>query len=154
MSFWSVHGQNIALEVVFNDTTLNASKLVNYNRKSALPELQQELEGVLQDLHQQAFITATLDSITADSNYFRCYIALGKVYKWSYLKNKNIDEEVLSKIGYRDKFFNNRPFNPSQLKKFFTRVITYYENYGYPFASVKLDSVTIQKKSINCTTFH
>ena len=78
-------------------------------------------------IQQNAFLTATTDSIIIDSNFYHVFIHLGKTYKWTSLTNKNIDEEILSKIGFRDKLYNNKPFNESQLKNFFKKIILFYE---------------------------
>ncbi|MCB0403084.1 MAG: hypothetical protein KDD41_13435 [Flavobacteriales bacterium] len=143
LSITTLTAQEKKFLVLFNDTNLKASRVVDYNRTLEKEALKSEVSGVLDKLHRQAYLTARLDSILTDSSSYTAYFALGSIYKWNYLRNKNIDEEVLSKIGFRDKFYNNRPFSADQLKKLFNRVISYYENHGYPFASVKLDSISI-----------
>ncbi len=59
-----------------------------------------------------------------------------------------MDEYVLSSIGYRDKIYRNKPLQPKQITKLFDRVITHYENMGFPFASIKLDSITSEDSKI------
>ncbi len=145
--------QQINFNVAFSDTTLKPNKLVRYNNTIKATELTNEVNKIISSLHKQAYLTATLDSIIVDSNYYNTFFSLGKTYKWNVLKNRNIDEEVLSKVGFRDKFFNNRPFSANQLNKFFTRVITYYENHGYPFASVQLDSITIKNNKLTALLY-
>ena len=66
---------------------------------------------------------ARLDSISIDSNHYNAHFNLGKTFKWSTLSNKNIDEEILSKIGFRDKLYNNKPFNQKQLGNLYKKVI-------------------------------
>jgi outer membrane protein assembly factor BamA len=135
--------------VSFNDTLLKAKKLVDFSPFLKQPLLKDELNSIISMLHQKGYLTATLDSLIADSNYYSAHIKLGKTYKWTQLSNKNIDEEILSKLGYRDKLYNNRPFNQKQLTNFFHKVITHYENNGHPFASIKLDSVQVDKNTIS-----
>src|SRR5690606_931283 len=48
------------------------------------------------------------------------------------------------KIGFRDKVFNNKPFNQRQLANFLNETINHYENNGFPFASLSFDSVQIE----------
>lgn len=149
----NVNAQKIELKVSFNDTTLKTSKLIDYNELINLQQLKNELSNILLQLHQKAFLTASTDSITIDSSYYHIYIQLGKAYKWTTLTNKNIDEEILSKIGFRDKLYNNKPFNENQLKNFFKKVILFYENNGYPFASIKLDSIQINDNKLSAQLF-
>ena len=149
----TVRAQKINLEINFSDTVLKPTKLINYNNTLNLAGLKNELSNVLNQLHQKAYLTATTDSIIIDSSKYIVYIHLGKTFQWTSLKNKNIDEEILSKIGFRDKVYNNRPFNNNQLRNFFKKVIAYYENNGYPFASIKLDSLEIDENKISANLY-
>jgi len=145
--------QKIELNISFNDTTLKPTKLINYSKNIELSQLKNETSNILKQLHLNAYLTATVDSIIIDSSYYNTYINLGKTFKWTALKNKNIDEEVLSKLGFRDKLYNNKPFNQKQLKNFLKKIIQFYENHGYPFASVRLDSTQINKNSISALLY-
>ncbi|HRP61556.1 MAG TPA: hypothetical protein PK833_14895, partial [Vicingus sp.] len=144
MSFTTVYSQKIELNVLFNDTTIKASKVITYNKYINLSALKSEISQIINQLNSKAYLTASLDSILVDSNQYRAFIHLGDVFKWSYLKPVNIDEEVLSKIGFRDKVFNNKPFNQRQLNNFLNETINHYENNGYPFASLRFDSIQIE----------
>jgi outer membrane protein assembly factor BamA len=150
---FKLNAQNIDLKISFNDTILKPSKLVDFNEELALPQIKKELSNVLAQLQQQAYLTATFDSIIIDSTHYHAFIDLGKTFQWTSLTNKNIDEEVLSKIGFRDKLYNNRPFNARQLKNFFKKIITYYENNGYPFAAIGLDSTKINDNKLSAQLF-
>ncbi|MBV6485748.1 MAG: hypothetical protein KFKLKKLM_02345 [Flavobacteriales bacterium] len=130
--------------MLFNDTTIKASKVITYNKYINLSALKSEISQIINQLNSKAYLTASLDSILVDSNQYRAFIHLGNVFKWSYLKPVNIDEEVLSKIGFRDKVFNNKPFNQRQLNNFLNETINHYENNGYPFASLRFDSIQIE----------
>jgi outer membrane protein assembly factor BamA len=132
---------------------LNTSKLINYNTTLNLTELKNEISDIINQLNHNAYLNSSTDSIVVDSSFYHVFIHLGKTYKWTSLKNKNIDEEVLSKIGYRDKLFNNKPFNQKQLKTFFNKVILFYENHGYPFASIKLDSLKINNNNLSAQLY-
>lgn len=141
--------QKIVLTVNFTDTVLKPSKLINYTNLIDQTQLKTEITNILKQLHLNAYLTASTDSIVIDTTNYQLYIHLGKTYKWTTLKNKNIDEEVLSKLGFRDKLYNNKPFNQKQLKNLFKKVIQFYENHGYPFASIKLDSTEINGNTIS-----
>jgi outer membrane protein assembly factor BamA len=141
--------QKIELKVSFNDTIVKTSKFFDYNKQLAVSGLKPQLSQILNKLHSKAYLTASTDSIIVDSSHYHVYIHLGKIYKWTSLKNKNIDEEILSKIGFRDKVYNNRPFSQKQLINFYHKIISFYENNGYPFASVKLDSINISNNNLS-----
>ncbi len=148
-SFTQLFSQKIELKLAFNDTILKPIKIVSYNKYINQAELKAELKEVISQLNSQAYLTATIDSILIDSIQFKVYLHLGKQYKWTYLTTSNIDEEVLSKIGFRDKIFMNRPFNNRQLYSFYEKIIKHYENNGFPFASLQIDSLGIFKNTIS-----
>jgi len=135
--------QQITFSIHFNDTLLKPSKLISYNKIIPLIELKRELNTIFNQLNEAAYLTATTDSIIVDSTFYKVYIQLGESYQWARLTNQNIDEEVLSKLGFRDRLYNNKPFNKRQIHSFYEKVITHYENNGYPFASIRLDSVSV-----------
>lgn len=136
--------QKIELSILFNDTSIKSSKVITYNKYLNLSALKPEISQVINQLNSKAYLTASIDSILVDSTKYTAYLHLGEQFKWSYLKPVNIDEEVLSKIGFRDKVFNNKPFNQRQLANFLNETINHYENNGFPFASLSFDSVQIE----------
>lgn len=151
--YLSSFSQKIELNILFNDTSLKVNKLINFNKEIELNILQLELKDNLNQFHQKGYLMSSIDSITVDSNYYAVYYKLGKTFKWSTLSNQNIDEEILSKIGFRDKLYNNKPFNQKQLGMLYEKVITHYENHGYPFASIKLDSISIKDNELKAQLY-
>lgn len=111
-------------------------------------EREKEIQKILFFCFDNAYLTAQYDSIKEDSLSKTVYMNFGNQYKWAYLKNGNVDEGVLSEIGFREKLYNNKPVSFKTVKRIQERLIRYYENNGYPFASVKLDSLIIQDKKI------
>ena len=136
--------QKIELSVLFNDSTIKPSKIITQNKYFDVSLLNSELNKIIIELNSKAYLTASIDSIIVDTSFYKAYIHIGKSYKWSYLNPVNVDEEVLSKIGFRDKVFNNKPFNKNQLNSFIFRIINHYENNGFPFASLQFDSIKME----------
>jgi outer membrane protein assembly factor BamA len=111
-----------------------------FNTKDAR---QKELQQILFIVFDNAYLAAQYDSLAEDSTLLTAYLNLGDRYKWANLKHGNVDEGVLSQIGFREKLYRNKPVYFKDVKKVQQGLITYYENNGYPFASVKLDSIVI-----------
>jgi outer membrane protein assembly factor BamA len=141
--------QNYSLSIrSLNDPDL--LKKIDY--KKNLPSkiaLSQELRNVLMICYDNAYLTAAYDSIITDSLSVTAYLNFGARYKWALLKNGNVDEGVLSEIGFREKLYNNKPLKYKEVKRIRERIVRYYENNGYPFASVRLDSVVINGEQIS-----
>jgi len=142
----------MSLSIQFNDTSLTQKQqkeLFTFNSTTTLSGLKNELININTQLASRSFLTNSIDSILVDSSNFVAYFHLGKQYKWTSLRTQTIDEGVLSKIGFRDKLYNNKPFNQKQLHNFYEKVIAFYENNGYPFASIRLDSVVVENNALS-----
>lgn len=141
--------QNYTLEIQsVNDPGL--LKKISYKKTFlSKTELEKELQKVLFTCYDNAYLTASYDSILADSTKQKAFLNVGAEYKWAYLKKGNVDEGVLSEIGFREKLYNNKPFYFKDVKRVQEKLITYFENNGFPFASVKLDSIVISADNIS-----
>lgn len=148
LSFHSFAQVNYTLSVSsINDTPL--LKNITYKKTFlSKTEREKELQTILFTCFGNAYLTATYDSLISDSLSLKAYLNFGAQYKWATLKKGNVDEGVLSEIGFREKLYTNKPVSFKDVKRVQESLITYYENNGYPFASVRLDSIVINKESI------
>lgn len=112
-----------------------------------------DAKELIPKLYKEGYFAASVDSVISDSNSTSVHLFIGDQYKWARLKKGNVDEQALSKIGFRDKIYNGTLFNKNQLCNLFTKIITHYENHGYPFASIKMDSVQVNENAIEGTLF-
>jgi len=111
-------------------------------------EIQLSLKTYLNQLHEEGYLSASIDSISGDSIHQVAFLYVGEKFEWVVLHTDSVDEEILSRTGFRDKQFLNKPFNPKQINRFFENALTYLENTGYPFAEIKLDHVMIDGNQI------
>lgn len=105
--------------------------------------------AIIPKLISDGYISASLDYWSCDSMNCVASLYIGSRYKWAKLSKGNIDEYALSQVGFRDKIYNKKPLNKKQLGQLFEKLIVYYENNGYPFASIQLDSIEIYEESIS-----
>ena len=115
------------------DKTFKQLSRKNYKKK---------LRVIQNSLVQNGYLAAGIDSVFIDDSLFKIdvYIHTGELYSLSRLTFNPENEDALGSSGFREKLFSNKPFNPQQLAKLFDKVLTFYENNGFPFASIKLDS--------------
>ncbi len=119
-------------------------KKINYKKQfTSLQDRNKELQNVLFTCFDNAYLTAVYDSLIKDTINMNAYLNFGTQYKWAHLKKGNADEGVLSEIGFREKLYSNKPIYFKNVKRVQEKLIVYYENNGFPFASVKLDSIDI-----------
>jgi outer membrane protein assembly factor BamA len=104
--------------------------------------------NVLNNLYGMGFLYAHADSIKINFLHVNAYLTIGNVMKWVRLKALKIDPILLEHVGFKEKFYNGKIYNYKQIAALDESIIAYCENNGYPFASVKLDSVKITGDSI------
>ena len=134
---------------VVNTDSASVFKKISYKKQfSDKAYIEKEANKIYISLIDAGYISASVDSITRDSLNYRAYISAGKKYKWVNLYYSKKDQAIVSKLGYNERFFAKRPFKFSELSKFMEKIITYYENNGYPFASAKLDSLRFENSNV------
>jgi outer membrane protein assembly factor BamA len=148
---WPVYG--IAQEKIHYH--IQASERVKaYLNRNPLPESPADslfiFKGVNQlqiQLQANGYLLAQYKVASMDDGlYFT--INEGEQFHWAGLKKGNLDEGLLSSIGFRERFYDQKPFRPREVARLMARIIQYSEDRGYPFASVKLDSVYIEETFI------
>jgi outer membrane protein assembly factor BamA len=143
----SVSSQNFRFSIVnHHETPLKKSayKKTHSNKRGAL----QELELFLNQCRNKGYLLAFADTLSFTNTALEVNIQSGKQYKWAYLKPGNLNPNLASKIGYSEKLFTNKPFHYKQVADLMEKVLVYYENNGYPFAWIKLDSVSTDNETI------
>lgn len=97
----------------------------------------------------KGYLVSSVDSIWYLNNDVHINFYVGKKYNWVQLRTNNIDKSLLSKVGYVQKNFAEKPLNISELDLLKERLLSYYENEGFPFAAVYLDSIAINDDKIS-----
>jgi hypothetical protein len=134
---------------IINTDSASIFKKIDYKKQLNNSDfINKEINKIYISLINEGYISASVDSIKNDSTNYFAYISAGKKYKWVTLKYNQKDHGIVSKLGYNERFFTNRPFKFIELSKFMEKIVTYYENNGYPFAYAKLDSLQIDDSKI------
>ena len=105
--------------------------------------VQAALKTVLKQLHERAYLAATIDTVFIDDSLYTAYLLVGERYEWAELQNGNVAPDFLSAIGFRERFYEQTPFYYKEVLKVQEKLLRYLEDHGYPFAQVYLDSVRI-----------
>lgn len=113
--------------------------------------LKKDLQKMLLALFNQGYLTASIDTIEALPKQFNVWLFLGEQYEWVKLHPGNVEDQVLNQTGYKEKLYTNTRLNYTELNKFMNEVVSYYENNGYPFARIQLDSVFIEGNGIEAS---
>lgn len=133
------------LEIVENPDA-DVLKKTKYEKSFAkITDREKEIRTILISLWDRGYLTARTDSIRQDSTKHTVYINPGQPYKWAVLAPGNVDEEILSYAGYRRRNFRGNTIRFREVAKIQEKMLKWCENNGYPFASVRLDSVAFDK---------
>jgi outer membrane protein assembly factor BamA len=130
------------------DTLVNFQQLQikeNFENKQSAQKYLKELPATLLI---KGFAAASIDSVEYDSLNAKVKLYLGDKFKWAEISVDSIDKNVLEKTGWNSKEFNNKPMDFSRLRLQEKKMVNYYENSGYPFASVSLENVSINDGKI------
>ena len=123
---------SLHLQTVFSNRQL----CTNYIFK--LPEI----------LTGKGYPTASIDSVLYDSTSAHIYLYLGEQYNWAEINTDSIDKKLLTETGWNTRVFNNNKMDFLRLQDQQQKILSYYETRGYPFAAIKLDSITIEVDKI------
>lgn len=107
------------------------------------------LNQLPQTLYSKGFAAASVDSVFYDSTNARAKIYLGQKFKWAKISTDSLEQNLLDQIGWNDQEFDNKEIDFSKLQLQQQRILTYYENNGYPFAKVFLQNIEIKNGKIN-----
>lgn len=145
----TILAQSYRLKMVNADNKAVFKELRYKEKHSSYSDCEKEISNVIAQLHFKGYLLAGADSVKHDSLNVICFLNIGQKFKWANLKKGNVDMEVMSSLGYYEKLYTNATFNYTGVAKLIEKTISYYENNGYPFVSLKLDSVTINGNSIS-----
>lgn len=137
-----------SLTLISNDHPIPA-KYFNEKGFKSREQRYRWLEDIQQEAFRDGFLTFSIDSIRESKNVWVAYLRFGSPYRWAQLRRGNLEDDILGQVRYRDKIFFERPFNPTHTAALFENILTYCENNGYPFASVRLDSISMNDESID-----
>jgi translocation and assembly module TamA len=114
-------------------------------------DLANELQSVLISCNQLSFLNASYSQFGTINDTLFATVNLGHSYKWVRLRKGNVSGDVLGSAGFREEQFKGKIYNPEQFSKRTERMLQFLENNGYPFASVRLDSIEADSNGISAS---
>lgn len=149
-----LQAQEYTFDLQLNDTLLTEKQ---FNKKTDFKTThgssavrQKEYVKILSQLRQQGHLNARFDSIVdRDTLTQTAYLSTGRVYQWGILEQGNVDDFIIRKVDFNEKIYDQKPIYYKRVGRLMERILRYCENNGYPFASVKLDSIQIKDNTIS-----
>ena len=119
--------------------------------KESFPDsllLLEELSSLLYNTHNEAYLTASFDSIVYSDNNVTAWLNPGQKYVWTNISIDSIDRSVLRRAGINERTFNNKAVYYKKYLKTIGKITSWYENNAYPFASVQLENLQLANGEI------
>ncbi len=144
-----------SLQIQLTDTAQSAAfagvqkQLLSTNIFKDTFLLQRDLKKAMLKLQSSGYLASSIDSIHKDSTSFTAFLFLGNKFEWAQLEKGNAEAVFLNGTGFNQKLYRQKPFRIVQLAKMENAIIVNCENNGYPFASVKLDSISISENTVH-----
>jgi outer membrane protein assembly factor BamA len=117
----------------------------NFNGDSI--EILQNLNFLINDLQENGYLSASIDSIRFDSLHVYTDLYIGTQYHWSDLDLSDLEIKLRNELGL--KISRNGTVNLIEINKIKSKILSYYENSGYPFVEVRLDDLDISNDLFN-----
>jgi outer membrane protein assembly factor BamA len=133
------------------DTAFNFQALGLQAAFGSQPDAINYMNTIPKILVAKGYPAASVDSFWTEENAVHVVLYTGRKYQWVNLQTNLLEKPALNAAGFIEKNYLNKPVNFSQLSSIQQRLLNYYENNGYPFAKVYLDSITITDDRITAS---
>ncbi|WP_179197550.1 BamA/TamA family outer membrane protein [Hymenobacter crusticola] len=142
-----VHPKALRLQTEAADRAV----LRRYRYRTTLPDsvaALHEVRDLVLALQADAYLTASADTMRWGRDTLVVQLYVGEKFRWARLRNGNLGDGLMTRAGYREKFYRNQPFLPTEWTRLQQRIVGEAETQGYPFAAVRLDSVSLRGAEI------
>jgi translocation and assembly module TamA len=140
------------LKVIAVDEEKGPKKLPDYKKTPKdSTEAVRIIKTIITGLHQQSYIIARIDTVFFKKDSATAYIFIGEKFNWVSLRKGNIDGYLLDRSGFKERFYRDKPFRYSEYNKLENAFIKLSENNGFPFASIRLDSLSFSDQGISAS---
>lgn len=114
--------------------------------------VERTVREVINLMHSDGYLLAQVAFRSKKDSLNLLYeLSIGERFLWLNLSSGNIDKDLLRRAGYKKRQFNAKPFRFGQVARLERLILAYTERNGYPFASIGLDSLRLEKNSISAS---
>ena len=151
ISTYAVAQYQLRIDYVDKDSTFQPQALKLRTNFSSQFQCQEYINKLPELLNLKGYASASIDNIRYDTNFAQIQLYLGAQQNWVQLRTDSVEKAALDASGFNSKNFSNKPFNINQLGNIKKGLLNYYENNGYPFAAVFLDSIFLKDTAMAAT---
>ncbi|MCF8459184.1 MAG: BamA/TamA family outer membrane protein [Flavobacteriales bacterium] len=97
-------------------------------------------------LRERGFSAAGIDHQTWKKDTAVAQLHIGNQYRFKQIDAGNVPKEVMRRIGFKEQQFEESSMSGKRFSNLKKRIVRFYENRGYPFAQVGLDSISLKNE--------
>ena len=105
------------------------------------PEAEARAIAWVDALRAQGALEASLDTCILFNDTLRCTVHRGPDHRWAALSGSGIPHDMAGRTRFRERVHLGRPIAPRRTAKLMDDLLRDAEDHGYPFATVRLDSL-------------
>jgi outer membrane protein assembly factor BamA len=102
-------------------------------------------------LQAKGYPTASVDSVWYDTAQATVQLYTGLPYQLTAIHVRPEDKKLLEQVGWNEKRLFHKPLNPQQLRELQEKMLEYFEDNGYPFARIRLDSMIFTAEKLEAS---
>lgn len=142
--------QKIVLKISGLPRQISNQNLSNYSDSlSAYKAIKKEISS----LQFIGYFNADVATLKWNKDTLNAKIITGDLTRGIYFKNGNLSQEVIIEADLKDKLEKKRALPLQTLNKIYETLLSHYENNGYPFAEVWLDSLNVDSDVASAKIF-
>lgn len=142
--------QKIVLKISGLPRQISNQNLSNYSDSlSAYKAIKKEISS----LQFIGYFNADVATLKWNKDTLNAKIITGDLTRGIYFKNGNLSQEVIIEADLKDKLEKKRALPLQTLNKIYETLLSHYENNGYPFAEVWLDSLNVNSDVASAKIF-
>jgi len=145
--------QNFRLEVQLTPSNPTLQKKIKLAEK--YPDsvsLNKKVAQIMAQVRQNGYLLAESHLLRKNSLGILS-ITLNNQFHLSGITNGNIALSILQDAGFSDRLFSGVKYNQEEIESLISRILKSYQDSGYPFAEVSLDSVRLDKNQISAKLY-
>lgn len=120
----------------------------NFKNEVLAREYIDNLPGLLQS---KGYPAASIDTILYDPLGAVCSLYVGESFQWARLRIDSADRKLLDAINWNARTLQKEALSFEQVLAARQKLLDYLENNGYPFAKIKLDSISLVNQQLEAS---
>ena len=142
--------QSVVLKINCVDSTADCilqtqSLKKNFSSPTSCLAYVAQLPGMLQS---KGYLSASIDMVIQTNAVVSISFFLGKKYNWKNLFFAAKDSQLLHQLAIDSNDFQQQPFNAQLVFQMQEKLLDYFENTGFPFATIQFDSVQFDNTDV------